>query len=430
MTATHPHPTMVGASPSMSLPRRRLLVVAPFAPSRLATHGAARAMGGLLAQLVDRGPTALVHVQSTPDDVVEADLAARLDLVRSVERVDEPTRAGRAVALLRGRPSWMQTWWSDALTHAIGAVIDDWRPDVVQVELDVMAPAVDLTQARGVPAVFVVHEPARAMAVGGSRVVRRLERRAWSAVEDRAVGLAHRTVVFTDRDAAFLAKAGERTVVTPLGVDVVVATEPSADRATGPRVVFVGGAAHPPNVDAVDRLVTRILPRLVTRRPDVTLVLVGDQGGRPLPSCPCPHSECQHVEVAGRVDDLAAYLAEADVVVAPLRLGGGMRVKVLDALAAGSALVATSIALCGLEDAVVAGAVCRADTDREIVVSIDRLLREPLDRERLRRRSRDWVCEHATWENRVTTFDRLHREFAAASNVSSGSVAVDVGGPA
>jgi glycosyltransferase involved in cell wall biosynthesis len=115
----------------------------------------------------------------------------------------------------------------------------------------------------------------------------------------------------------------------------------------------------------------------------------------------------ENVLVTGRVPDVAPYLDHAAVVAVPLRLGGGMRVKVLEALAAGKAVVASRLAIEGLEltdgDQVVL-----ADTDQQFCHAIGGLLGDPERRVALAQRARAWACANLGWENSVAAYETLY----------------------
>ena len=102
-------------------------------------------------------------------------------------------------------------------------------------------------------------------------------------------------------------------------------------------------------------------------------------------------------ELAADVSDVRRYLAESAVVVVPLRIGGGSRIKILESFAAGKALVSTSIGAEGLR--VEPGVHLEiADEPAEFARQIVRLLESPAVRERLGRKSRELVTEHYGWD--------------------------------
>ena len=125
-----------------------------------------------------------------------------------------------------------------------------------------------------------------------------------------------------------------------------------ASPATRRGILFVAGFGHPPNVDAACWLVERILPRVRARIPDVSLLLVGSN-----PTDEVKALDGNSVQVLGYVDDatLASLYKSSRVVVAPLRFGAGVKLKVLEAMAHGVPVVTTSTGsqgLPGLEDIV------------------------------------------------------------------------------
>ena len=117
-------------------------------------------------------------------------------------------------------------------------------------------------------------------------------------------------------------------------------------------ILFVAGFAHPPNVDAAGWLAREIMPLIRERIPDATLALVG---ANPSPAVRALAGDW--IEVAGRVseDELRARYARARIAMVPLRIGAGVKSKVVEALREGLPLVTTSVGaqgLPGLEQAV------------------------------------------------------------------------------
>jgi glycosyltransferase involved in cell wall biosynthesis len=134
--------------------------------------------------------------------------------------------------------------------------------------------------------------------------------------------------------------------VVPNGVDArrLAHIEPgSGDDAA---IVFVGTLAYPPNAEAVLWFCREVLPKVRMARPGVTLTVVGR-------GAPAELRRFEGVITTDWVEDVAPYLASAPVAIAPLRSGGGTNLKVIEALAAGRGLVATSFGAKGLD--VVAG---------------------------------------------------------------------------
>ena len=151
-----------------------------------------------------------------------------------------------------------------------------------------------------------------------------------------------------DADVVCAASADEARAIATRYDLPTVATVPNAVRRapTIPpppgdrRLLFVGNLTYPPNLEAAQILVHEILPIVRRRHPEASVDLVGPHTGR-LP-------EADHVRVAGMVDSVEPWYRGADVVVVPLRHGGGTRIKVLEAFAYRRPVVATPRAVAGL----------------------------------------------------------------------------------
>lgn len=129
-----------------------------------------------------------------------------------------------------------------------------------------------------------------------------------------------------------------------------------------PTFGFLANYAYPPNADALDWLLDEIVPALKRRLPESRLVLAGSNldtaiAGRALPN---------GVEARGWVEDLSTFWNEIDVMVCPLRIGGGVKVKVIEAVRSGTLAVSTSVGLEGM-DSSVREAVLRADSVHDLV---------------------------------------------------------------
>jgi glycosyltransferase involved in cell wall biosynthesis len=301
----------------------------------------------------------------------------------------------------------------------------DWGPDVIQAELSVMgqylAEAV-LDPAIGgwPPTVLVDHDPGAATAAelaGWERGLRRLGRRidaaAWRRYERRVFGAAEAIVVFSEEDRERIAARAPADRVRRIapGVDLPAPGGGAAPGGGGARVgdtvLFVGGFGHPPNVEAALRLGRAIFPAVRSRVPSARLEIVGAD-----PPGPVRALGGDGVTVTGRVPDVRPHLDRAAVVVAPLRLGGGTRVKALEALAAGKALVATPRALAGLgvtpaEHALV------GESDAELADAIAALLEDPERARRLGEAARDWAASHLSWERTLDRYDALYAALTA-----------------
>jgi sugar transferase (PEP-CTERM/EpsH1 system associated) len=154
------------------------------------------------------------------------------------------------------------------------------------------------------------------------------------------------TVSEEDR-AAFRKRIPEaRFEVVVNGVDVDT-FHPGADPAgRGAELVFVGGMSWYPNRDAMRWFLAKVWPRIRKQLPEARLTVVGSH---PSPEVRRAEARGHGVRATGLVDDIRPIVQEAALVVCPLRIGGGTRLKILDAWAMGKAIVSTSLGCEGLE---------------------------------------------------------------------------------
>jgi glycosyltransferase involved in cell wall biosynthesis len=373
--------------------------------------------GQLVECLAGRHEVTAIYLRAHEEPPIAAALSDRLALAVEVERpsLEEGGAAAlgrlarRARGLAAGRPLWATDWRVPAFAARLTEVTRDWRPDVVQAELHVMG---QYLAAIAEPTVLVDHDPGAAAASdlagwerGPRRLGRRLDAIAWGRYERRVLAAADAVVTFTERDAALLAPGPRIEVIAP---GVSLPAQPSDPvGADPPRVLFLGSFVHPPNVDAAIRLARSVMPAVQARVPAAALEIVGDA-----PPARVRELAGGAVIVTGRVPDVRPYLDRAAVVAAPLRLGGGMRVKVLDSLAAGKALVATPRALAGMPIEPGTHALV-GDTDAELTDAIVELLLDPERRRLMGAAARALASERLTWERAALEYEALYESLVA-----------------
>jgi len=390
---------------------RRILLVTPFAPVRQSRHGSARATHGLLSALVDRHELVVVHLDG--EHAMDPDLAERCVAVHVLPAEPLSRWSRRLVAigaLLRGRSVWACELGIRRLQRRVGALARELQPEVVQVEHGMVGEALSAAGPQAAR-IVTIHDPAASLVEflplrrEGLALAHRLD--AWSALreERRILSLADAAVVFSERDRRLLANgsrpAAAELVVIPLGWDVPrTALDPVG--VDPPTLLFVGGFMHPPNVDAALRLARGIFPRVRRARPDPILEIVG---GSPPPELTAMAGD--DVRVTGAVRSVTPHLDRAAVVVAPIALGGGVRMKVLEALAAGKAVVASSRAAEGIsarpgEELIV------ADGEAATAAAIVELLQDEPARRKLAARARAWALRELTWSAMADSYDELY----------------------
>jgi glycosyltransferase involved in cell wall biosynthesis len=330
----------------------------------------------------------------------------------------------RRARLLRGwalgQPMQVADWNIPALHRRAAALAAAWRPEVVQVEYHIMGQYLPALSACPAPRVLTEHDLGaaaareRASAATGLRqAIGRIDARAWERYERAIMRQVQAVVVFTERDRLALAPQAGGTPIEciPLGTDLPArALDPRGGEPA--RLLFIGNFAHAPNIGAATRLVSAIFPRVRASHPSAMLTIVGDQ-----PPPAVLQAASDQIIVTGRVPDVTPYLDQAAVVVVPLRTGGGMRVKVLEALAAGKAVVASRLAVAGL-NVVDREHVLLAETDAEFATAINKLLAEPERRAALAARARAWACAQLSWDTPIASYTALHQRLLASSPAS------------
>ena len=190
------------------------------------------------------------------------------------------------------------------------------------------------------------------------------------ASELRLLGAADAVVAIQGEEGAFIRQAlpGRQVIVAPLAAEPVAAPQPGE----GAGLLFVGSDTAP-NLDGLRWFLREVLPRIRQAVPEVVLEVAGKAG----PAIgPLPEALAGTVRILGLVPDLAPHYRAAAVVVSPLLVGSGLKVKLVEALSQGKAVVATSVTLQGVQEAC-APAVLPVDATDDFAAEIVALLRDP-----------------------------------------------------
>ena len=393
-----------GAATGGDAGRLRLLFVLPFAPDRLGSHGGARVAGEIIALLAARHEVAVLYLapagEAEPRALPEGGRMTAVHVAAAERRTAGLAgRAGRLVRLLAGgRPDWAEEADRPEMAEALAREVRAFRPDILHCECAVMEPLIAVARGED-PAITCIvtdYEPgisADAAPGTGQSWRRRLgnlvRRRAWARLGRRILDGADAVVAFTPGDVVTIRSVAPNSPTPIVCIPFRLPLPPSGDGG-GPApissdLLFVGNFNHPPNRDAALFLLDSILPRVRAALPDTTLAIVGADPPPELNRVGLPG-----VTVTGWVENPGRYLAGTKVVVAPLRQGGGMRVKVVEACAFGKPVVATACATAGLDLA--EGTEFFGAEDAEgFARAIVSLLSDPDRRVRMGQASRNWA---------------------------------------
>lgn len=224
-----------------------------------------------------------------------------------------------------------------------------------------------------------------------------------------------------DRDEMTAMTDPARLSVVPTGVDVAQYRTVAGEEARRPNVMFLGSMDWEANVDAVEHFCRAMWPAVLRAVPDARFRIVGRN----------PHPRVlklasDSVEVTGTVPSVLDYLKDAAVVVVPLRVGGGTRLKIFEAMAAGRAVVSTSIGAEGLD--VTSGSdLVLADDDVRFADAVIDLLRD-VDRRRALGQAAAASAARYDWPAIALSFEQiLRRTMQQPASMSRSARAVEIG---
>jgi glycosyltransferase involved in cell wall biosynthesis len=242
-----------------------------------------------------------------------------------------------------------------------------------------------------------------------ARLFLRHEARKLRTLEAAMAPIVDVNVAMSEVDASALSQLGPdvRTTVVPNGVDIDYFT-PSPEQET-PALIYGGGMNMFANRDAVMYFLEEVWPTVRDRVPEARFFAVGQD---PPPELLAYAARDPRVVVTGYVPDIRPYIWQSSVYVVPLRVGGGTRLKVLDAMALGKAIVSTSIGCEGIavkpdEHIVI------ADGAQKFAEAAVALLRDRPRRLNLGRAARDLVERSYAWPAIGESLVEAYREAGA-----------------
>jgi polysaccharide biosynthesis protein PslH len=380
----------------------KILMVTFLLPNPRALNGAALVMHGQVTALSRRHELTLVTFSvADPSDksaleqlrasgvtVHEVGSSLPVGMIRLKRRWEQKLRQLRG-----GRPLAMN-FTDPRMQQLIDQLLDEQRFDLLQVE------NIGLGRYRyksELPSVLNEYEVGRCLSTDGHD---------WERHQQSLWRQFDRIQVFTSRDALEVRRVApelaDRVRVNPFGIDIPIDANPPIEEPG--TVVFVGGFNHSPNVDAAIWLAYDIMPILRTLFSGVRLNIVGSyppKGVRDLAG--------NDIKVIASVPAVEPHIQRAAVVLAPLRSGGGMRVKVLQAMALGKAVVTTPLGAEGLTNTSGKPPVAIASGAEEFANATATLLAADRTRWTLGHRARDFVAKHHSWP---TYRQRLEKTYA------------------
>ncbi len=248
------------------------------------------------------------------------------------------------------------------------------------------------------------------------RVYARMTAKRMADMEKRIINLfdAHVTVSERDRDQIMQWSPTVPVHVIENGVNVEYYSPKAGEEMPKQfRIVFIGSMDYHANTEAVTRFAESVWPRIYEKYPDLVFTIVGRN---PTPEVSALNDK-PGIEVTGRVRDVRSYCREALASVVPLRIGGGSRLKILEAMAADLPIVSTRLGAEGIETRHGEN-ILLADSDDDFTQAILRLCADENERLKLTRAGRALVEQHYDWSVLAARLREIHEGLLAQKSAA------------
>jgi glycosyltransferase involved in cell wall biosynthesis len=372
----------------------------------------------LAQELTDRQHVIdLLAFYNRPEDITEIPRYGRL--FRVIRLIREPRRGSlayfRRLYLSSFFPESAAGAWSKPMWNAIQDQLAETHYDAIHVFGGIQVYEYQQL-VKNFPNIIVPYESfslylesAMQSLTGRARLMKKMELSIARRYERKMFNGYDQVVVLADADAQAL-----RTLqpdlplrVIPNGVDTNYFS-PSGQDPDQPTLTFIGNYEYEPNVDAALRLARRIFPYVQHRVPGAKLLLVGRA-----PPAALRELASDSIQVTGPVVDVRPYLDRTLIFVSALRIGAGLKNKLLEAMAMQKAIVATPLSCDGIavqhEQHLLI-----ADSSDDIAKAVVRLVKDGDLRHRLGLAGRELVEKQYTWHRVGIQYETLYREVALA----------------
>ncbi len=330
--------------------------------------------------------------------------AIKMEELATTRIVRHNTRTSIVSALLNmfsSIPYTVSKYQARTMYHTLKSLLASQHFDLVHIEPLHMAHYIPVVKRFGIPVVLrfqnvesVLLERAAGVARGLSRLYLALQAKKLNRFEAMVSEQADLCLAISEEDATRLRRINPRikVAVVPGGTDTEY-FKPRPKIEEPYTIVYVGLMNWFPNVDAVLWFYHAIFPQICRRLPQVRLLVVGKDP----PDLVRKLHDDKRIIVTGFVNDVRDYIAKSSVFVVPLRVGGGMRIKILQAMSMGKAIVSTSVGAEGIK-ALPGQDLVIADTADGFAQSVIDLLLDRDRRQQLGKNARELIERQYSWE--------------------------------
>lgn len=353
-----------------------------------------------------------ITLLSFHDNTFSIEATPLTDLCEHIETIEPPQRSLRhrlRDMLLSHQPDLARRLYSETFHKCLQTILGNTEFDLVQfegLEMAVYLPTVKQQQPQA-KLCYDAHNAEYAL----QRVIFQVDRgtpKRWPAafysfIQSKRITSFERyicqdvelvvAVSQEDADALCQLTPQSRIAVVPNGIATEDYKNYREHLDLGENVLlFTGKMDYRPNVDAMLWFASTVLPEVRKQIPSIRLHIVGQK----------PHAQLEvlrtkeGIEITGWVPEIRPFLHAADVYVAPLRMGSGTRFKILEAMAAGCAVVATTAAAAGLHHET-QQVIIIANSESEMANAIVSLLKDKIQRQKLGNAAQAYVKQHYDW---------------------------------
>ena len=393
--------------------RRSILIVAPYLPLP-ANFGGALRIYNLIRHLAESRDVCLLApgIKSDIEQAFTLGGICDVTLVPASSTSRQPANRSKRLSQVRslanGKSFLETTYRNPQLQAALDRILMTRHIDLIQFEFTesalIEAPA-------SIPTVFDAHNVehdllarvARGSNSTGKQIFNLLESQKMKRLERRIWDQSTLCLATSHRDAGLIRSISATPVeVIPNGVDLDYFSALQEQSSTRHAVVFTGAMRHQPNAEGATWYVEQVHPLVQAGHPDTSFMIAGAD-----PPAHVQALTSSSVTVTGEVDDIRPWLAAANVVAVPLWSGGGTRLKLLEAFAAGKPVVSTSIGAEGL-DVIHGEHLLVADTPDKFAAAVIQLIDNRELADRLTSAARARVERHYGWDAIVRRLVAAH----------------------
>ena len=309
-------------------------------------------------------------------------------------------------------PYTISKYYSKRMVEAVSSLLVSYQFDLVHIEPLHMAHYLPIAKAFSLPVILreqnvesLLIERFSREARGLQRFYARLQVPKLRRYEAKMCEQADLCLTITEEDARRLRSLNPRirTVVIPAGVDTQHFYPKFGEAEEPYTIVSVASMDWPPNVDGIMWFCNRVFTKIKEQLPQVKLYIVGKNP----PLAVQKLSNGLDIVVTGFVEDIRDYIARGSVFIVPLRIGSGMRLKILQAMAMGKAIVSTSVGAEGIKvnngrDIVL------ADTETEFAKAVVELIVDAEKRHRIGKNARKLVECYYSWDRVIDSLEQVY----------------------